>query len=174
MSEHTHPADDGMRVCPDRQTLEEFIPWLRLHIWAILDSRETLKPLKSAFDSGQRIWPAACSQAIQSLSIVSEQNKKFHASIEHSMHLPLVVVPLRLSLLVTLKNIDTQISKLTQLFNTLFDKSKTVVSQSADERYTIVRELDVLIQHCEQAVQQAEELLRIAQEQEYSLVSSTS
>ena len=169
MSEYMGPTSDGMditRVGSDRLSLEEFTPRLRRHIWAISNSQETLKPLKDVFDSAQRVWPATCSETIQNLANASEHGRKFHASIESSMYLPLVVIPLRLSLLVTLKNIELQIMKLSQLLAVMRDKGKTALSQPAEDRYTIVRELDVLIQYGEQIVQQAEELLRKAQERE--------
>jgi hypothetical protein len=169
MSELMYPAFDdrhAMRVCSDRQSLEEFTPQLRRHIWAILNSHETLKSLKDVFDSAQRIWPATCSETIQILTNVSEHGRRFHASIEDSIYLPLVIVPLRLSLLVTLKNLEHQIMKLNQMLIALSEKSKTALSQPAEDRYNIVREMDVLIRYSEQAIYQAEELLRKAYERE--------
>jgi hypothetical protein len=175
MSEYTNSAFDdrhARRACSDRQSLEEFTPQLRRHIWAILNSQETLKQVKDVFDSAQRIWPATCSETIQIITNISEHGHRFHASIEDSIYLPLVVVPLRLSLLVTLRNIEHQIMKLNQLLIALSDKSKTALSQSVEDRYNIVREMDVLIRYSEQAIIQAEELLRKAheREQEYTTV----
>src|SRR5258708_30566467 len=132
MSEYMHLAFDGMDVtsgCSDRQSLEEFTTRRLLHVWAISNAQETIKPLKDVFDSAQRVWPAACSETIQTLTNASEHGLRFHASLENSMYLPLVVVPLRLSLLVTLKNRELQVMKLNQLLAALRDKGKTALSQ---------------------------------------------
>lgn len=169
MSEYMHSAFDGVdvtRIGSERLSLDEFALRLRRHIWAIANAQESLLPLREVFDSGRRVWPAACSEIIQRLTASSEHGRRFHASLENSMNLPLAVVPLRLSLLVTLKNRELQITKLCQLLAVLRDKGKVALSQPAEDRYTILRELDVLIQYSAQAVQQAEELLSRARERE--------
>jgi hypothetical protein len=171
MSEHMHPIFDDVDaagVCSKRQSLEEFTPQLRRHMWTILNSLNTVRSLNKMFDSGQRVWPTACNDALKSLTSIGEHGRKFQAFIEPSMHLPLVVVPLRLSLLWTLKNIELQITKLSQQLSLLRDTGKTALSQPMEERHTIVRELDVLTQYGEQAVQRAEDLLNRAKEREYS------
>lgn len=173
MSEHIHPLFDDMYAiggCSDRQPLAEFILQVRRHLWAIRTSQDTLRSLSSLFASGQRVWPSACNDTIESLTSVGEHSRKFHAFIEHSIHLPLVVIPLRLPLLLTLKNIDLQIIKLNQLLAVLRDGGKTALSQPAEDRRVIVGELDVLMLHSEQAIQQAEDLLCKAKEREYSKV----
>ncbi len=173
MSQHTHPIFDDMdttKDCSGRQPLEEFTLRFRCHLWATVNSQGNLRSLRGIFASGKRLWPLTCTNAIQSLSAFSEHSRNFHASIQRSKHLPLAVVPLRLDLLMTLRSIDLQITKLTQLLTTLHEVSKTALSQTTEERHTIVRELDVLILYSEQAVQHAEELLRKAQEREYSAV----
>ena len=173
MSEHTHPVFDDMdatRGCSERQTLAAFIPQLRRHEWAILNAQDMLKSLSSLFASGQRIWPVACNDAIKSLTSVGEHGRRLHAFIDPSIHLPLVVVSQRLPILLTLKNIELQITKLTQLLTELRESGKTALSQPAEGRQVIVRELDVLIEYSEQVVQQTEDLLRRAKEREYSAV----
>ena len=173
MSEDTHSIFDDMgatKVCSNRQSLEEFIPQFRRHEWAILNSQETLRSLKDALDLGKRVWPVECNGSIKSLTILCEHCRKFHASIQRSMHLPLVVVPLRLHLLLTLKNIDLQITKLTQLLVALRDTSRASLSQPSEERQVALYELDVLMQYCQQALLQSEDLLRRAKEREYSTV----
>ena len=161
MSEHTSPLFDDMYATIDssgRQLLDEFIPQFRCHELAILNAQDKLKSLRSLFASGQRVWPIACNDAINHLTALVEHNRKFHASIQHSEHLPLVVVPLRLDLLLTLKNIELQFTKLSRLLATLRDEGSTALNQSVEERHVIVQELDVLIKYCDQVIQQAEDL----------------
>ncbi len=171
MSEHTYPVFDDLdatRVCSERQLLELFAPRLRRYEWAILNAQDELKALRGLFTSGQRVWPATSDDAITSLTSISEHSRKFQAFIEPSIHLPLVVVSLRLYLLLTLKHIDFQIIRLTELLTELSIAGKTALSQPTEERQVIVRELDILIQYSEQTVQQAEDLLHRAEERECS------
>jgi hypothetical protein len=170
MSEHTHPAYDDMdatRVSSERQTLEAFIPQLRRYEWAILNTQDMLKSLRNSFSSGQRIWPVVCNEAIKN---VGKHIHRFHTHIEPSINLPLVVVSLRLPILLTLKNSELQITKLTKLLTELSESGKTALSQPAEGRQVIVRELDILIEYSEEVVQLAEDLLRRAKEREYSTV----
>lgn len=169
MSEYIHAAFDGMdvtRIGSERQSFDEFELRMRRHIWAISNAQESLLPLRDVFDSAQRVWPATCSEIIQHLTISSEHGRRFHASLENSMSLPLAAVSLRLPLLVTLKNRELQITKLCQLLAALRDRGKVALSQPAEDRYSILRELDLLIHYSTQTVQQAEELLGQAKERD--------
>jgi hypothetical protein len=173
MSEQRDLLFDGANATTDssgRQTLSYFTYQFRRHEWLIFNSQDTLRSFRDVFDAGQRVWPPTCDDAIHHLTALSEHSRKFHASIQRSRHLPLVIVPLRLDLLLTLKNIDQQIMKLIYQLAALRDAGRTALSQPSEDRRVIVCELDILIRYCEQALKQADDLLRRAEAREYSIV----
>lgn len=162
---------DALEVSTERLTLTEFSEQVREHIRAIHAAIDTLRTLSSLFSSGRRVWPSSCNDVIECLTSAGESSHRFQALLERSIYLPLSVVPLRLPLLLCLKNVDEQITTLNHLLADLRDTGKTALSQSAEQRREIEREMAVLLQYNQVALTQVDHLLDRARfkERTYSM-----
>lgn len=179
MSEHTNLLFDDLDVPEvnfDRLKLAEFSEQVRSLVQVIREAIPSLRDLTGLFGSVRRIWPPACNDAIKCLTGTGEYSRRLEALIDRSLHLPLSIVPLRLTLLLALRNVDAQIILLKHLLVRMREASKTQLSQPAEQRREIEHELALLLRYSEEVVYQAEHLLDIARfkERAYNMVKSQS
>jgi hypothetical protein len=179
MNERTNLLFDDLEaltVSTGRLTVTEFSEQVREHTRVIRATTDTLRTMSSWFSSGRRVWPPVCNDAISCLTSSKEYIRGLQDLLERSIHLPLSVVPLRLSLLLCLKNVEAQITTLNYLLADLRDAGKTALSQPAGQRREIERELAELLQRNEEVVYQSEHLLDRARfkERTYSMPQSCS
>jgi hypothetical protein len=179
MSEHTNVLFDDLHepeVNIDRLKLIEFSEQVRRLVQVIREAIPSLRDLTGLFGSARRIWPPTCNDAIKILTGTGEYSHRLEALIDHSMRLPLSVVPLRLSLLLALRNLDAQIILLKQHLIRMREASKTQLNQPAEQRCEIEHELTLLLRYSEEVVYQAEHLLDRARfkERAYSMGKSQS
>lgn len=132
----------GNHLC--RLTLAEFKARTNPHIEVFNTSKDILRSLKYLFISGERVLPNKCEDAIRSLKGIGEESRKFQALIERSDHLPLAIVPIRLPLIIALKDVELQIAKLTSLLDILYDEGWTTLHQRLSRLRKINQELEVL------------------------------
>lgn len=158
--------------CPSRLTLAEFAERAHNYTNTIRSADDKLEVVNNLFTSGKRVWPSECENTIKCLTRVGEHSQRFHAFIERSAHLPLAIVSLRLPLLMTLKGMDKQITKLNQLLASMRDEGRTAVSQPIEQRHLIECELDALLLYSDEVFRETEQLLDRARfmERTYSMV----
>jgi hypothetical protein len=132
----------GNNLC--RLTLAEFRDLTNPHVEAFSTARDILRSLKYLFMSGDRVLPKECEDAIRSLKGIGEESRKFQALIEHSDYLPLAIVPIRLPLIIALKEVELQVAKLIYLLDILYDEGWTTLHQRLGRQKEITHELEVL------------------------------
>jgi hypothetical protein len=154
-----------------RLGLAEFSDHVRHHVDTIISSQDTLRALKTLFNSGDQVWPAECEDVIECLTYMSKQNRMVDNFIRRSNHLPLAVVPLRLPLIMVLLDEDTQIAKLKRLLVVLRNEGWTTLDQPVEQLIDIKDELDVLLVKSNDVLDQIGILLDRARfkEREYSI-----
>ena len=154
-----------------RLELADFNDYVRDHEKAILSTRDTLRFLKTKFNSEDRVWPAEFQDVIECLNLLRLESRKFHAFIERSNHLPLAVVPLRLPLLMALQDIEAQITTLNWLLVALLNDSWTSLVQSVEKIFEVKTTLGTLDLKSEEILDQIGILLDRARfkEREYSI-----
>lgn len=137
-----------------RLPLTEFNVKLSSHAEAIAATQDSLQAITDLFSPGQSIWPPEFDNVIKCLVSISEPSCNFHAFIEQSGHLPLVVVPLRLPLLLALTDVDIRIAKLKPLLTTLHEGMWKNKYQPTEEKLAIRRELEELQLNCKEVLDQ--------------------
>jgi hypothetical protein len=133
-----------------RLELPEFIECVQTCATAINDYQSTLDTIHALFLSAQLITPPEFEDANRCIHDIGEFCYKFHAFIEESINLPLIVIPVRLPLLIALKNVVLHIIRLNQLFAALREVIWTTLDQSAEQRLLIQHELEELLVGCQE------------------------
>ena len=82
---------------------------------------------------------------IKCLSCLSEQNYMIYTFIKHSNHLPLAVVPLRLPLIMALKDVEAQIAKLNRPLLVPRKEDWIILDQPVELFLDIKHEMDNLL-----------------------------
>jgi len=99
-----------------RQELTEFFDLLFKFNAVINDTQKELQTIDILFFSRQPVLsPNDFEKALECLDRIDEWSRQFHSSIRQSIQLPLVVIPLRLPLLMTLLDVQAQVAKLKYL-----------------------------------------------------------
>ncbi len=155
-----------------RLTLTEFKDLMKPHVDSFNDARVFLRSLKYSFTSGERILPKNSHDAMRNLKSIGEESRKFQALIEYSDHLPRAIVPIRLPLIMALRDVELQVVKLSHLLDTLYDEGWTILNKRLEKLREIINELEVLQIQSKAIVDQIAMLLDVARfkEREYSIV----
>lgn len=155
-----------------RLRLVEFYNRVRNYVKTIISILDTLRTIKTIFNSGDRVWPDQCEDAIECLTQMSEQSREFHAFIKRSNHLPLAVVPLRLPLIMALQDADAQIAKLNRFLVVFRNEGWITLDQPVEQLLDIKREMEILLVKNDEVLSQVSILLDRARfkEREYSAV----
>ncbi len=141
-----------------RLGLAVFIDFVQDYTAAISDSKDKLQAVHVLFLSGQLITPPEFENASKCIHNIGEYCRKFHAFIEESTNLPLVVIPLRLPLLIALKDVGLQVSRLKQLFAALQEVIWTTHDRPIEQQLLIQQELEELRLGCEEVLDQVTNL----------------
>jgi hypothetical protein len=134
----------------------EFSDLVSDHVEAIRATQETLQTVNDLFCSGQWVLPTKFENIVECLMSIGEHCRRFHAFIGQSGHLPLVVVPLRLSLLMTLKDVDMQVTKLLRLLATLYELIWITLYQPVEEKLEALQALNELQLDCKEVLKQVD------------------
>ena len=155
-----------------RLTLMEFKDLLKPHIESFNNARSILRSLKYSFTSGDRVLPINSHDAMRNLKSIGEESRKFQALIEYSDHLPRAIVPIRLPLIMALRDVELQIAKLSYLLDTLYDEGWIILHQRLERLREITHELEVLQMQSKAIVDQITALSDVARfkEREFSIV----
>jgi hypothetical protein len=137
-----------------RLPLTEFNVKLSSLAGAFAATQDSLQTIIDLFRPGQSICPPDFDDAIKCLLSIREHSCNFHAFIEQSGHLPLVIVPLRLPLLLSLTDVDIRIAKLKRLLATLQEEIWKTQLQPVEQKLAIWRELDELQLNCKEVLDQ--------------------
>ena len=148
-----------VKTLSERLELTDFSKQMLSYTATISKGQSILNEVGTLFLPGQQIFPVELEEAIKCVVDIGECSRKFHAFIEQSVHLPLVVVPLRLPLLIALQDVNGQVTKLKQLFTALREVIWTTVSQPIEQRLVIHRELEELKLACEEVLDQVDILI---------------
>jgi hypothetical protein len=166
----------GNRYDPDenlsRLTLTEFKDLMKPHVESFNDARSFLRSLKYSFTSGARILPKNSHDAMRNIKSIGEESRKFQAFIEYSDHLPRAIVPIRLPLIMALRDVELQVAKLSHLLDKLYDEGWTILHQRLERLREITHELEVLQVQSKAIVDQITVLSDVARfkEREFSIV----
>lgn len=99
-----------------RQELTGFFDLLFKFNATINDTQKELQTIDILFFSRQLVLsPCDFDKALEYLDHIDEWSHRFQSSIRQSIHLPLVVIPLRLPLLMSLLDVQAQVAKLKHL-----------------------------------------------------------
>ncbi len=126
------------------------------HVEAIQATQEKLQTVNDLFCSGQWFLPTEFANIVECLMSIAEHCRGFHAFIGQSAHLPLVVVPLRLSLLLTLKDIDMQVTKLLRILATLYELIGITFYQPVEGNLEVQQALNELQLDCKEVLKQVD------------------
>ncbi|SRR5260221_10381792 len=142
-----------------RLELTDFSELSHSYTVAISTALDTLRSIDALSHPEQQIWPSEFEKAIKCLGSIGEYCREFHAFIEHSGSLPLAVIPLRLSLLIALKDVDVKVPQLKLLFAALREVIWVTLYPPFEQRLVIQRELEELQLDCEEVLDQVNILL---------------
>jgi hypothetical protein len=155
-----------------RLGLAEFNHQVRDHVDDVISTQDALQYLKTLFSSGDEVRPACGDEVIECLSHICECIRGFLAFIERSNHLPLAVFPLRLPLIMTLKDLEAHNAKLNRLLNVPHDVDEGLIplNQPVEQLFDIKHELGVMQAECNKVLDQVGILLDRARfkERQYS------
>ncbi len=139
--------------------LEDFRDLAQRYLNDLTIARDSLSYVSKLFRGGRDIWPDQCERALALLRRVSKPVQKVCQLLDTTSRLPEAVIPLRYPLAIALGNVDDQMSELMQLMILFRTTCQPPSVQAVNQREEIYRQLELLMQSYDEALQKLYSLL---------------
>lgn len=149
MGKQTKPLSSRMELAAFSERLLDYSN-------SIKSRQNKLGEVGTLFSPGLGILPFEFENVVNCIVSIGECSREFHALIEESVSLPLVVVPLRLPLLIALQHVNVHVAELERLLDELNEIIWTSIHPLTQKRTAIQRELEKLRRACKEILDQVD------------------
>jgi hypothetical protein len=163
VSNHSHEW-----IEPEKLSFTEFNILVRRQVMEVIQSREHVEHAYDIFSSRGGISSDECDYLFSSLHTMSTSICTFNSLFEVSRSLPPVIVPLYHPLAAELAASEKLIKRTMQITRNFSAPDQPVSSAVVKQHYTIIRNLEELLEACEEIKMRSQSMLDQARFQGYT------
>jgi len=137
---------------PIRLSLMDFTVLVRQHVMEVTKAKNAVQRTYEVFSDQGNIWPYECDYLLTSLHIITTAVHGLYKLFEETELLPSVIVPLCYQLVGEICATEARICKLVLLAGAFRSNCRVVSSKSVRQHYTIICDLEALLQASENII----------------------